>query len=97
MSQRIRRHTGSVPQGIARSSAQASFSTDDVGGGGCLKAAFVADGSKLLLVTKQGLLQEKAGEDLPRLLDRDCKTLRTFLNNPTTDKATQKRLSFGRV
>jgi WD40 repeat protein len=75
----------------------ASFSTDDVASGGFLKAAFIADGSKLLLVTKEGVLQEKAVEDLPRLLDRGCETLRIFLNNPTTDTATKKRLSFCKV
>ncbi|MCS5690855.1 hypothetical protein NZK33_02505 [Cyanobium sp. FGCU-6] len=69
----------------------ASFSSGESGGVGYLKAAFTSDGSKVRLVTKQGDLHVKNVEDLPRLLERGCTTLRRFLDHPHKNESPNSR------
>ncbi len=59
-----------------------------------MKAAFTADGRQVLLATTQGTLTVKAVEDLPKLLERGCKELRSFLASQPQDDAVHRRLSF---
>ena len=72
----------------------ASFRGDAERGGSFMKATFTADGSKVLLATTQGTIEEKKVEDLPMLLNRGCKALKSFLANPATDNQVRNRLSF---
>lgn len=72
----------------------ASFRGDAERGESFMKATFTADGSKVLLATTQGTIEEKKVEDLPMLLNRGCKALKAFLANPATDNQVRNRLSF---
>ncbi|MEB3318023.1 MAG: WD40 repeat domain-containing protein [Cyanobacteriota bacterium] len=74
----------------------ASFPSDEDKGGSYLKAVFSSDGRQVLLATTRGTVKQENVEDLPKLLDRGCAALKSFLANPVTDKSVRRRLAFCR-
>ena len=74
----------------------ASFQGDEDKGGSYLKTMFNVDGQQVLLATTRGTVKRENVEDLPRLLERGCAALKTFLANPVTEESIRRRLAFCR-
>ncbi len=72
----------------------ASFPGEEARGGGFMKASFTADGDQVLLATTQGALTAEPVEDLPKLLERGCRELRSFLASQPQENDVHRRLSF---